>query len=492
MKLGFAKKKLNDALDLVVHSSGNDQVRNESKYAREIKFDVTDRVQGLWRPEDGQKREVKTDLFISAMAGEDSEGPWMLLGIDLCEFNYIFVDAVKAPIIKTLGIKGERIVFMPSHCHNNAAFDMKKLEQIVESAAKAAWDSRVEVEMGVLHLDIDAGRFVINRRVHVEGIGTRTVMFNDGCIINDDHMDVTAQVKTWIKNLNVNPDDFIDPQKPVITHGDVDDSLEALFFRDAKTKSMVGTFTRFSAHAVIVSAKKVQGDISADYPGHLKARLEQELGTIVIFGQGQCGDLRPLNREYSHEFAKEYGCNLADLIIDNFNKVSWAGLTAVQFHASPVNLPLRRDLPENKDASEKQMAEIDEKYDQEKNPEKRRKLQNLFWFFYRWSDTQSILRPQWLKDKQIQVFLYGLKLNDTVILANHGEIFLDTRNMMIAPFKDKNPVTVSICNEDMSYLPTKEAFERGGYEPSVCLAEPGSTDMYIEGAHRLLEKLYTH
>jgi hypothetical protein len=51
-------------------------------------------------------------------------------------------------------------------------------------------------------------------------------------------------------------------------------------------------------------------------------------------------------------------------------------------------------------------------------------------------------------------------------------------------------MVVTNGNEEISYLPTKEDFERGGYEPSVCVAEPGSTDLYVQGAHRLLKRIF--
>ena len=49
---------------------------------------------------------------------------------------------------------------------------------------------------------------------------------------------------------------------------------------------------------------------------------------------------------------------------------------------------------------------------------------------------------------------------------------------------------VTIANECISYIPTDEERERGGYEPSVSVVAPGSPDTLIQSAHKFLARIY--
>jgi hypothetical protein len=101
-----------------------------------------------------------------------------------------------------------------------------------------------------------------------------------------------------------------------------------------------------------------------------------------------------------------------------------------------------------------------------------------------------MVRPEWKEKRQLDLNLSALQLNDNVILAIQGEVFSQIGEKMIEPFKDKNPVMVSIANEYVSYIPTDEERVKGGYEPSVSIVVPGSPDLMIKSAHKLLSRIY--
>jgi hypothetical protein len=315
MKIGFSKINLIDAIDWQATTAVSSKTPKINEFSRERKFDISDRVTGMWRPEEGGNRKVIEPMHISFLYSEDTNGPFVLAAMDHCDLDYDLLDLMREPIINECRIPLHRIVFLPSHCHVTVDYDKDKLQQSILAAVNQAKANMVEVEIDFLNVKTNGKKFVINRRIDVNGIGTRTIMFNDFCDIKEDHLDATGQVMEWIRNLGANPLDYMNENQRFVTHRDVDDRLQALFFRDKKTKKITGSFVRFAAHAVIVSEKKVQGDISADYPGYLKKRLESQLGSTALFAQGLAGDLRPLNPVYSHKFAKTYGVKLADMLI---------------------------------------------------------------------------------------------------------------------------------------------------------------------------------
>ena len=490
MEIGFGKADLSAAgifEDPVSDPQGG--APNE-KYRREEKFAISDRVEGRWRPGSGGTRKLADPIFVTAMYGEDSVGPWAVIALDKVTLSFAEVDLLAKPLSKELGIQRARTILLPSHSHATPPLDPELFQAAVLGAVRQARDSRTEVEIASLGIELEAEKYVINRRVHVDGIGSRTVMFNDGCTIHDDFVDATEHIQAWVKNLGVDPEKHLEAGKKYVTDGEIDGQLQTLFMRDKQTGELKGSFTRFAAHPVIVSAKVVNGDVSADFPGYMKRQLEETLGGIAMFGQGPSGDLRPLNKEYSHAFARTYGHRLAEEIVGRFDGLEWRPLNRVELFREPLGLSPTDVVYLSKNEVDEEMNRIEELFDRETDPGERRKLQNRFWALYRKPSVERMVRPEWKQQKQLPLYLHALKLNDAVLLATPGEIFTRIGKEIVAPYRDRNPVLVSIANEYVSYLPTDEERLKGGYESAVCIMTPGSPDILVEAAHRLLGRVY--
>ncbi|MEE9460844.1 MAG: hypothetical protein V3V53_03380 [Bacteroidales bacterium] len=491
LEIGFGKADLTRAgifEDPVPDSSG---ITAENKYRREEKFAISDRVEGRWRPGSGGTRKLADSIFVTAMYGEDQDGPWTIIALDEVTLDFERVDMLALPLMEELGIAKDRIVLLPSHSHATPPLDPELFQEVVLNAVMQARDSRTEVEIASLNLQLEGEEYIINRRVYVDGIGSRTVMFNDGCLIQDYYVDATSHIHDWVANLGVDPESYLEADRKYITDGEVDNKLQTLFIRNKQSGELMGSFTRFAAHAVIVSAKVVNGDVSADFPGHMKRKIEETLGGIALFGQGPCGDLRPLNREYSHAFAKGYGYRLADEIIEGYAGMNWQPLTCLEFFREPVEIPLIDNIFLSHEEVEAEMDRIEVLFDKETNPEERRKLQNQFWGLYRTPWVHKMVRPEWKQQGQLGLNLYALRLNDHVLLATQGEIFNRIGKLMVEPYKEYDPVLVSIANEYVSYLPTDEERLKGGYESSVSIMTPGSPDILIQSTHKLLDRIYS-
>jgi hypothetical protein len=491
LEIGFGKSDLTRA-GIFEDPVSSSQVKTaENKYSREEKFAISDRVEGRWRPGSGGIRKLADSIFVTAMYGEDKNGPWTIITLDEVELDFEEVDMLAHPLTEELGISKERIVILPSHSHATPPLDQELFQEVVLDAVKQARDNRTEVEIASLNLQVEGEKYLINRRVHVDGIGSRTVMFNDGCLIHDDYVDATGHIHDWVANLGVDPEIYLEADRKYVTSGEMDNKLQTLFIRNKHSGELMGSFTRFAAHAVIVSAKVVNGDVSADFPGHMKRKIEETLGGIALFGQGPCGDLRPLNAEYSHAFAKDYGYRLADEIIMGYDGMNWQELTCLEFFTEPVRIPLIDNIFLSPEEVEAEMDRIEVLFDKETNPEERRKLQNQFWGLYRTPGVHKMVRPEWKQQGKLGLNLYALRLNDHVLLATQGEIFNRIGKLMVEPFKEYDPVLVSIANEYVSYLPTDEERLKGGYESSVSIMTPGSPDILIQSSHKLLDRIYS-
>ena len=491
LKLGFGKADLTQAAIFEDPLVKGKSYKSQHKYEREEKFAISDRVKGRWRPGSGMIRKLVDSLSAEAMYGEDENGPWTIITLDECFLFYNLVDTLKKPLIEKLHIPEDRIVILPSHGHTTIKMVPHKYADAVYQAVKTAKENMAEAEMAVLNLEVDAKRFQINRRVYVEGIGTHNVMFNDYCVPHEDYLDATGQITRWLHTLGMSDQDIeqrFGKSHRFICDGPVDNKLQCLLIRDKKTKKLLGSFTRYASHAGIVSAKMVNGDVSPDFPGHLKNRLEKQLGGVALFAQGPSGDLRPLHKEYSHKEAKRYGDTLAGMIIIRFDGATWQPLQKEHFYTEQVQLPLMDNIFLDDDEVEKRMEAIEKAFDAETDPHKRRILQNDFWRLYRADWTRNMVRPEWRENGVINYDLFALQLNNETILSTHGEIFHQLGADMVGDYD--NVILTTIANEYLSYFLPDFERERGGYTASVTIIKYGATDSLINASHKLLNRIY--
>jgi hypothetical protein len=345
--------------------------------------------------------------------------------------------------------------------------------------------------MAVVNLDIDAERFIMNRRVTIGKIGTRTIMFNDDCEVQENYIDATCQIQKWIEDLGGDPADYLEKDAEIRSDGPIDNGLNALFFRSKETGRMIGSFVHFACHPVIVSQLRVKGEISPDYPGFLKKKIEQELGGVAVFGNGACGDIKPLNAEYSQSFARSFGEKLAAKLINAFPAVEWKPLSMVELLSEPVSVPIRDDFPATVEEAEEKIEALNSEYDRAETPFERRELQNLNRIYaFAAGGLINDLRPEWIEERKVMFLLYAIKLNDTAIVISNGEMFTRTGQAIIEPYKDKKPLLATVANETLFYVLPAEEFENGGYEYGGCMLAPGADRIIIGGCHKLLKRVY--
>jgi len=493
LELGFGKADLTQAAIFEDPLVRGNTYKSQHKYEREEKFAISDRIKGRWRAGSGIMRKLVDSLSVEAMYGEDEKGPWTIVTFDECFLMYNLVDVLKEPLIKDLGIQKNRIVFLMSHGHTTIKMVPEKYAQAVFKAVSTAKKNMEKVDIAFINTKVDSKKYQINRRIYLEGIGTHNVMFNDYCVTHDEYLDATGQITNWLHTLGMT-NDQIDKKygkdHKFICNEKVDSKLQAILIRSKKTKKIIGSFIRYASHAGLVSAKMVNGDVSPDFPGHLKNKLEKELGGISLFAQGPSGDLRPLHKEYSHKEARRYGYALADIIIESINKIKWQPLTEEHFYIQPVTLPLMKNIFLSDKIVEKGMEDIESRFDKEKDPHKRRMLQNDFWRLYRADWTRNMVRPEWKEKSEITYNMTALKLNDDTILTTNGEIFSQLGAEMTKGYE--HVVLTTIANEYLSYFLPEIERDRGGYTASVAINKYGTSDSLVKTAQKILKKVYNN
>ncbi len=86
-------------------------------------------------------------------------------------------------------------------------------------------------------------------------------------------------------------------------------------------------------------------------------------------------------------------------------------------------------------------------------------------------------------------FLSAIKIGDLVFAGIGGEPFTELGNRICADSPFKETVLCCLTNSAGGYIPTRKAYEEGGYEARTSNLRPGGDDIIAEGMRQLLNEL---
>ena len=204
----------------------------------------------------------------------------------------------------------------------------------------------------------------------------------------------------------------------------------------------------YSCHATVLGPENRL--VSADFPGVACSALERVYGgdCVVLFLQGFCGDLNPRWKR-SFEAVERTGRVLAGATLFAAEKPHggspWASLKVL---AKKVDLPLA-PLPSREEIESALNSEIG--------------------WFRGWAEEALKALDEGRKlPESVGAELWAAKVTENLaILAVPGEVFsqIGLEVKRESPFEFT--MTVGYANGLLGYIPTPEAFEEGGYEPST-------------------------
>ena len=93
---------------------------------------------------------------------------------------------------------------------------------------------------------------------------------------------------------------------------------------------------------------------------------------------------------------------------------------------------------------------------------------------------------EWKIPLEIQVFQIN---EDLAIVGLPGEVFVELGLAIKKASPYKHTMVLELTNSHIAYVPTKEAFSRGGYETINSRLAPGGGEMMVETAIRSLKEL---
>ncbi len=225
---------------------------------------------------------IHDDLFATALVLDDGLLRIAIVGLDMLTINEYIVDRVRARLAPT------ECLMCCSHTHSGpiAYADEKSrrrnrdyIDSLVENIVKAVEEAQTNLRPAHLEYSHGEGAVGINRREKM----------------SDGHMEIGR-----------NPD------------GPRDNSVQLVsVFRDGEgARTRVATIVNYACHGTVLGPDNLQ--VSADWIGVMRDKVEKELGGLVLFLQGAAANINPdMFWEDAQAFEKvtEQGLSVAESVL---------------------------------------------------------------------------------------------------------------------------------------------------------------------------------
>lgn len=402
---------------------------------------------------------VHDPLHVRAFALERDGSGLALAVCDNLGVKRSHLDRAKARIAEATGLDPSRVMISCTHTHTAAQAEGPYADFLVErivDAVRLAWWRREPAEAGWKRAT--EGRVVFNRRYRIR--------------------DGTVQTNPRVHN----PGKRVTPREDILgPAGPVDPEVSALGLRRPDGRA-IGLLATYALH--YVGTPHGTEIVSADYYGVFPELLQRLRGErfVAAMANGASGDVNNADvmagvepRRESYEHVERVAALLAADALWAWNSMAFAGGAALG--AAMVELALRRrPLP-----TDEEVAMAEELASREAAGEP---LLMAEWAFHR-----RIRRLPQFPD-EIATWVQALRVGDCAIVAAPGELFVE----LGIEIKRRSPfgqtAVVGLANDSIGYIPTRRAFEEGGYEPEISVLAPGKGERIVETAVALLLRLH--
>lgn len=423
-------------------------------------------LMGNFRDEYGAKG-VHDPLCASALVLQGPTGSKAaLLSVDICMLDRANVAYMRDVVRRQAEIPGDHVLIAATHTHSGPApmelgslprADDGAIERFLQLAASAVGEANrqlADVELVVGSTTEDRLSFV------------RRLTCRDG----ETHMN-------W---------EGLDPQFVVRPLGRIDPQVAVLGCR--RDQRTVGALVNFGLHPAILA-----GDnwlYSADYPGYLAEAMRKLNGPdfVTLFFNGCCGNVNHIDYQdplqgRGYKATQRVGTMLA---VDAYQALaSSAAIQGAELAVNRVFVDLPRQLIDHEQqawardvltraAGDPATGQVDGLPDEH--------------YARAWLDMAA--RQEQATTDRVEVML--LRIGNAAVVGLPGEVFSELGLAIKERSPARHTFVVELANDAIGYLPTREAFGQGGYEPTAgtTMYEPGAGEALVEGALQGLAELF--
>ena len=385
---------------------------------------------------------VLDDLYARALVLESGNESIAIVVCDLLWLNRRLIKSIKKTIEKKIGLREENVMISCTHTHygpdltkvNNAYIEILK-EKII-GAIYSAVNSMTPARIGFA---------------------------KDGCC--------------YAGSNRRNPRS---PYGPYYLYswpeGPIDPEVTVMLVKDEEERNLCA-LVNYACHPVTLGSKELR--ISKDYPNYVVELIEDVMKTTVIFVNGCCGNINPNwiwdkpyeknppKRVYPQELkprieeSRRIGLMVGASALKALSSITkFESSVRVSSSLKSVDLPVRSDIPET---------------------------------------IKNWMKPHPLRDhinevisgaKSITTEVQVFRINGTAFIGLPGEVFVEYQLELKKQMDKMNTLFVSeLANDCIYYVPTPEAYEEGGYEPTMAIVAPNAGNMLVSTALEMLQKI---
>jgi hypothetical protein len=411
--------------------------------------------------------------------GERQQAAWVVA--DLTGISRDLCAEVRRQASAKTGIPAEHIVVSATHSHTAPDYGRDLYDYLGKSPAQSPRYAEKLIG-GIVAAIVDANAAAAPTTI-VAGSAEQKipVSFCRRFVMRD------GSVRTW-QRLD-NPE-VVRPANPI------DPEIGLALIRSADGQPR-GVLSGFALHLDTVGGTEWSGD----YPYYIEHALRKQLGPklVSLFGAGTCGDINHVDPVAKERNSTEtIGKALAATIGPAIDKLQPIDNPTFQVHTATVNLPLQAAteqqleraktlLPAAKAGEKVEFFDLVTAYksvllDQLRNSPPRVEATD----YINWGLTRSWAGIGEALPVEVTTMTIG---RDLAIVFLPGEVFVDLGLAIKrgAPYRTTLVVELANCVETV-YIPTRAAYAGGGYEVTNSTTEPGSGEMLVETALRLLKQ----
>ena len=248
--------------------------------------------------------------------------------------------------------------------------------------------------------------------------------------------------------------------------GPFDARVSVLCIADERDNT-IATLYNLACHA---NAAEEDGftAISWDWPGYASQAVEGALGGEALFLMGACGNVHPVREGIAREMGEEIGRG----VVDTAKRSQSIASTPLEVWQQELTIPAR-------DFGSFDPQQIETVCSQLWDQDTRDKVQSIFMKIL--DDLKGKEMPDHTRRLRILV------LGNLAIVFIAGEYFTEFGLEIKKRSPFEHTFVVQSLSESLGYIPTRKAYEEGGYQSGVgTRVAPGGGELIMEKALALL------
>ena len=386
---------------------------------------------------------IHDDLYARAMALDDGSTKVGIVSCDLLNLDENSIASIRNKVQASTEMNGENVFISATHTHSGPLTSplrgfgkldrewVNVLEKKIAGAVRMANDNLQDARIGAGsgHAEIN-----VNRR---ERRDKRTV-------------------------IGLNPGGAIDYEVGVIK---IDDA----------GGNPICIMVNYACHPVILGGDNYL--ISADYPGYAIGLVEKILGGDVtaMFLNGTTGNLNPLNRG-TFEWAERLGNILGAEVVKVCQRIDTTSDVEIRMAKEKVELVSSELPPESELAAiiQKRKEQLGDSY----NPDRE--------IYLNWAEDALDMVRKGKKSAVVPVEVQVLRMGDIALAGIPGEVFVEIGLEIKKKSPFQHTYAVAHTNGCIGYMPTREAFQEGGYETHTAYKLYGIYPMDQDVAEKMI------